>query len=1019
MKQILQKVTITLLLLPALISVARAQLDVSGTVQSNQGEQLIGVTVAVKNSNIGTTTNLDGRYAIRIPGSSGTLVFTYIGYRSVEREVSSASTIDVIMEETTSELEEVIISGLATSVKRSNSANAVSQINEKELTGITTQSTFDAALQGKFPGVQITTNSGAPGGGINVRMRGTSSINGSAQPLYIIDGVYIDNSAIAGGLNTVSGAASGGNTAIFDQDNPSNRIADLDPGDFQSVEVLKGASAAAIYGSRAAGGVVIINTKRGKASADGAQISFSQSLGWQQILHPLGVREWDANDIFNFYFDPSDSLNSIARVQQETQLFNDAVENGTLHNYEDELFGNHGIISDSRLSVSSGTERTGFYISGFHRREDGIVENTGYNKTGLRLNIDHDVSKSLEITMSSNYLKTSADRGFFNNDNTGNTMSVALSSTVPWAQIGQLPDGSFPDNPYAPSNFLQTAALITNNEAVDRFIIGSSVIAKLANTAKHSLRLILQGGIDVYTLRTTAIFPKELQFEQPGRGTNGASIQGRTPSFNNNESVLLVHTYFAPKITFRTQAGLTRESFSRNTIIVTATQLIGTQTNVNQAGSVATYQFRSEQLDFGGFAQEEVNWDDKIIVTLGIRGDKSSVDADPNEVFFYPKASLAVNLTRLGSFQSDMLSLLKLRVAYGQSSNFPTYGATFTNFGSVIIDGLAGSHVNTLRGNVNIGPERQKELEAGIDIGLWNDRLTFEGTYYRKNVEDLFVFVQVPLSSGYARQVSNAATLQNKGVELGLNVEPVKTEDFEWFSSINWWKNQSEVTSMDVPAFVLGSFGATLGTFYIDTGKSATQIVGIGPDSLIGEGNEYVKYGDSEPDFQMSFMNSFRYKGWELNFLIHWKKGGDNVNLTALLTDFGGTSHDYDEIELDPNPIESQRIPNGPYRISQLGGSAEVFVEDASYLRFREIGLYYNFDSKSMSGISSGLVKGARIGIAARNAINFFKYNSYDPEVSNFTGSSLSGSTAGLSGGVEVNPFPSSKQFYASITVNF
>jgi TonB-linked SusC/RagA family outer membrane protein len=1004
MRQILRTLTIMLFLVSVLLGTALAQFDVSGTVKSAKGEPLIGVTVAVKNTNTGTTTDLDGKYRIHVSSSPATLEFSYVGYRTQEKTVSSAGNVDLTMEESSSTLEEVVVSGLATTVKRSNSANAVSEINAKELTGITTQSTFDAALQGKFPGVQITSNSGAPGGGINIRMRGLTSINAPAQPLFIIDGVYIDNSSTSAGLNIVSQAAAGGNTAVFDQDNPSNRVADLDPGDFQSVEILKGASAAAIYGSRAAGGVVIINTKRGEKNEGAPQVSFSQSLGWQQILHPLGVRSWDTAKI----------AESFGEGSPEIQNFLTAQQSGTLHDYEDELFGNHGVISDSRLSVSGGNEKTGFFASGSHRDESGIVPNTGYTKTGLRLNVDHEISKNLEVQMSSNYLKSSADRGFFGNDNSGTTMSVALSSTPPWAQLDQLPDGTYPDNPYASSNFLQTAALMTNNEKVDRFIIGGTVTAKIVNTEKNSLKLILQGGLDDYTLHTTAIFPRELQFEKNGNGSNGASIQGTTGSFNNNESAFLVHSYFASKVSFRTQLGLTRESFYHNTLLIYATQLIGTQTDVNQAGSLNTYQFISNQLDLGGFAQEEVNWDDKVIATLGVRADKSSADANANELFYYPKASLAINLAQFDFWKIDKINALKLRVAYGQSSNFAPPGVLFTNLGATNIiapDGsIAGLLVNTRRGNAGIGPERQKEFEAGFDLGILQDRITFEATYYNKNVTDLFILAQVPASSGYGNRYINGGTLQNQGIELGLNADVVKAKDFTWFTSIDFWKNQSKITQLDVPAFIIGSFGASLGTFYIDTNKSATQIVGVGPDSLKDSGQPYVTWGDFEPKFQMSFYEDLKWKNWELSFLIHWKDGGDNVNLTTLLTDFGGTSHDYDEVSLDP----AGQTPNGPFRITQFlsGASAEPFVQKAGYVRVREIGLYYNFDSKMVGNATHGLVKGGRIGIAARNPLNWFKYNSYDPEVSNFVNN-------GLASGVEVNPFPSAKQFYGSITVIF
>ncbi len=989
-----------MILLSGLFSVLPvwAQWEISGTVTNEKKEPLIGVTVAVKNTNIGTTTDADGRFALKVAESAVTLVFSYVGYATVERSLSGpAGKLEITMRETSSELEEVIVSGLATTVKRSNAANAVAQINARELTGIVAPATFDGALQGKFPGVQISQNSGAPGGGINVRMRGITSINSATQPLYIIDGIYVDNSIIPPGLNVVSLAAARGSPRQYDQDNATNRIADLDPGEFQSVEILKGPSAAAIYGARAAGGVVIINTKRGNWTSEGPRVRFNQSLGWRQILNPLGVRQWDEQKVADFY----------GAGSAEIQKFLDAQAAGKLYDYEDELFGHKGIISDSRLSVSGGNERTLFYASGSHRNEEGIVRNTGYEKTSLRLNIDHKLSQVFDLRLSSNYVKSSADRGYFNNDNSGTTMSIALSSTPPWAQLHQLPDGSYPNNPYAPSNFLQTRDLITNNESTDRFLMGGTLTARIVNTDYQSLRLLVQGGFDSYTFVTRAIFPRELQFQKDGNGTNGASIQGVTPSFNNNQSLMLVHTYYTSAFTFRTQGGLTRESFQRNTMIITATQLIGTQTNINQAGSISTFQLRTNQLDLGGFLQEEVNWDDKLIATIGVRADKSSNNSDPNALFWYPKASLAANIVRFMN-NTGRVSNFKLRVAYGESSNFPPPSAIFTNLNGVIIDGIGGSLVNNQRGNPDILPERQKEIEAGADVGFMDDRMTLEITAYRKVSEDLIFTAAVPPSSGYTTKIVNGGTLENRGVELTLVADVVRTEQFRWFSSVSWWLNRSEITELKVPAFVTSAFGATLGTFYIDTNRSATQLVGIGNADDIEPGDKYVRYGDFEPDFQMSFYEDIRYKNWSLTFLVHWKQGGENVNLTQLLTDLGGTSHDYDLIELDPSGL----LGNGPYRISQLGVSAGPFIEDAGYVRLREVGLYYTWSSDQVKKWTNDVVRGMQVGISAHNALNFFKYNSYDPEVSNFTGN-------GLASGIEVNPYPSSKSFMFNLSLSF
>lgn len=997
-----------------------AQSIISGLVTDKTGDPLIGVTVIVKNTSIGTITDIDGKYSLSVTTTPATLVFSYIGYTSIEQTVNSSGTVNISLEETNNMLDAVVVSGLATTVKRSNLANAVDQISAKQLSEITQQSTLDGALYGKFTGAQIISNSGAPGGGFNIRMRGLTSINGSAQPLFIIDGIYVDNSTIAAGLNFISGAASGGNNAQFYQDNASNRIGDISPDEIETIEILKGASAAAIYGSRAAGGVVIITTKRGEPTDGRANIQLSQSTGFTQIIHPMGMRQWDPAKVEAGY------------GVDEVENYNFALANGGLIDYENELYGNTGLLSDTHLSISGGAGKTTYYASAGYKNDEGIVPNTGYEKMSIRLNTDTKVSDRIKIGLSNNFIKTSADRGYFNNDNTTTTMSISLAGTPPWAQL--LPDknGNYPDNPYSGANFLQTAALMTNNEANGRYLSGANADFDLYTTDQQSLHLIVNAGLDFYNFRTTAIFPRELQFEKNGAGTNGASIQGSTTNFNNNESAFLVHTFYAGGGTsFRTQLGITRQQFDQNQIIVYASELIGSQTNINQAGAVSTYQNVIKQLDKGGFVQEEVNLNDKIFLTAGVRADKSSNNGDPNKLYYFPKASAAITLSNFDFWTTgDGFDFAKLRIAYGQSGNFAQFGSVYTPLSSTSIGGLVGSIVGGQLGKEDIGPEIQSELEMGFDLGFVNSRITLEATYYIKTVKDLLLVAAVPESSGFTSQIANAADMQNKGVELALGTEIFKTQKFNWYNRINFWFNRSEITRLDIPEFAVGSFGTTLGTFYIQEGASATQLVGVAPidDASNPDGlfpldtpNDNLptgldKYGDTEPDFQMSFLEEISYGNWSLNFNIHWKQGGDNVNLTQLLTDIFNTSADYDDYSLGQasNLPDGSPSPytNGIYRLTSIGVSSSTFVQDASFVRVREAGVYYSADTKRVSDATNGFLRGFKVGLSAYNPLNFFDYGSYDPEASNF-------GSNGISTGIEVNPFPSAKRFYGHVILNF
>ena len=965
-----------------------AQVVISGTVVDQGNAPLPGVSVQLRNSNLGTATDATGKFTLSIPSQSGVLQFSYIGYQLQTVNLANAGTeLTIKLQEEEGKLQEVVVTGIASSIKRSNLANAVSSITAKELVGTTVQPTLDAALYGKFTGANISANSGAPGGGISVKLRGITSLVSNSQPLFIVDGVYYDNSSINAGLNIISKAAGQGSTRF--QDNPSNRIADLDPEDIDRIEILKGASAAAIYGSRAAAGVVIITTKRGKTGKP--RIELGHSIGIQKQLKELGQRQWTEERVKAAYGNAGVTLYNAA--------------NGRDFNYEEELYGNNGLMNNTRVSVSGGNEETKYYIGFTHKDDEGIVKHTGYKKNSFRLNVDQRVTRFLDASFNANYVDSKADRGFFNNDNTSTTLGVSFVSTPSWVDLFPDANGNYPNNPLAPSNFLQTRDLITNTENIDRTLLGGTATFKLLNRTRQTLRAIIRGGMDQYTLNTIAIFPRELQFQKDGNGTNGASIYGTTLSKGTNVSAFLLHSFdVSDNLNFRTQVGVTAENLDQNNVVNTATQLNGTQTNLGQAGSIQASEAKAIQKDKGFFVQEEMNFRDMLLLTLGLRGDKSSRNGDANKLYYYPKASVAFNIHQLGSWNISQVNQLKIRAAYGQSGNFAPFGAIYSPLVPAVFNSNTGSLITLSRGNELLEPERQKEFETGLDISVLDNRLGLEFTYYRKDVEDLLLNVDVPTSSGFSTAWRNVAAIENKGIEIAIHSTPVIFKDFRWQVSTSFWKNRAEVTRLDVPAFNTGAFGATLGTYRVEKGKSPTQIVGIGTvaDKVDPE-TGLADYGDGEPDFNLSSLHSLTYKNLEFNFLLHKKKGGENINLSTLLSDIFGTSPDFDDKSLDPTGQKA----NGDFRLAALGTTARPWVEETSYFRVREIGLSYRLPKTWFRNIAD-----IKAGVSARNLINIFDYSSYDPEVSNF-------GAGAISSNVEVTPFPSSKSFHFNLTINF
>lgn len=1001
-KVILNRLLFFSLMFFTVISVAQ---QITGTVVSESNEPLIGVNIVVKGTANGTTSDFDGNFTLKVSEFPVTLEATSVGYATLQKQVSQAGTLNLVMKEDATSLEEVVITGLAgTTVKRSNAANAVASVSSEELTGRTPPQTLDGALSGKFAGAQITSSSGAPGGGMSVKLRGITSINGNSQPLYIIDGVYVNNSSIsAAGLNAVSGAASGGSAS--NQDNPSNRIADINPDDIETVEILKGASAAAIYGSRAAAGVVIITTKKGKQGE--TKINFSQAVGVSQAIRLQGMRDWTEERVFNQYYspdkDPVEDAKNKAKAQAQVDLYKAALANGTYTDYEKEIFGENGILYKTNLNISGGNAKTSFFGGFTNSSEDGIVKNTGADKKSFRLNVDHKITDAIKLGLTSNYINSSADRGFFNNDNTGTTLGVALTATRPWDQLFPDAAGNYPDHANNSSNPIHTRDVMVNNENINRLIAGANLDVKLWSNEKNSLKTVISAGVDRYTHKTKVFFPRNLQFMNPKvGGVDGLTADGSTVNKDENFSAFLVHNYNSDKeVSFTTQGGVTKQNFSRNTVRSTSTALIASEQNVDQAANIGVSQFRLEQEDAGFFIQEEVNFRDLVIGTIGIRGDKSSNNGDANELFYYPKASVAFSPSKFWADKESKVNQLKIRTAYGESGNFAPYGALFTSYVNTVIGGQIGIATPTTLGDPTIKPERQTELEVGTDLGLFNNAINLSFTWYNKRVKDLILSANIEPSTGFTSRFKNAGSLSNKGIEVSLGASPVNKENLKWDLNLIYFKNKSKITELLVDPFETGGFGRGLGTFRIEEGKSATQIVGSDPVT-----GGVVVLGDSEPDFQMSFSNNFTVKNFNLSFLWHWKKGGDNVNLTKLLSDFSGTSSDFDDKGLDPTGA----LANGPYRIASFrGGNARAFVEDASYIRLREIGLSYNFSRKNLKNLLNGQVSSLKIGFSGQNLINIFDYNSYDPEVSNF-------GQGGLSSGVEVTPFPSSKRYMFNLS---
>lgn len=932
---------------------------VSGTVtDASNGEPLPGVTVLVKGTTNGTITGINGEYELAVPSGS-TLVFSSIGYSSQEIAASEAG--DVAMRTDVTNLDEVVVTGLATSVKRSNLANAVSSVSSEELTGMTNQGTVDGALYGKLTGVNLTSISGAPGGGIAMRLRGISSIKGNNQPLVIIDGIYMSNAEIPSGLRNASGANRG------NEEQASNRLADLDPNDIQNIEVLKGASAAAIYGTRANAGVIIITTKKGGQGK--TQFSLSQDVGFSNAVRLKGLRDWNAANVASTYGGSEDA----------------AFAAGQVYDYEEELFGETGLITNTNFSARGGSDKTSFFIGGSVRDEEGIMKNTGFKRYNIRANLNHKISDRVRIGSASSFIRSETNRGFTGNENEGGLAVIYnLAYTRPWYNLYPDEFGNYPANPSSFGNMLLVRDKAKNEDKVNRVLQALNFEADLIKNDDQVLKFKWNGGLDHFVDETFVYVPETHQAQQGNQ--NGYIGVGKNIFTNLNYSAFLVHDIFLGDLSLSTSAGISYLNFKREFLYNEATQLIPGQTNLTQSGAKDIVQRLENEEEFGFIFQEQANYNDQLIGTVGIRMDKSSLNGDPNKYYSFFKASLAANIHNFDFWSVDQINQLKLRVAYGETGSSATYGALFTTFDPTNIGGAGGSIIGTQRGTPGLEPETSQEIEFGFDLGMFDGIVGLEFTAYNRKVKDLLFDRSLPPSIGFSTQVLNDADLENKGIEIALNARPVSNENVTWNSTINWWKNEATYTRLGVPPFTApgNGFGLGLGTFYIQEGGSVTGIY----QNVDGEPTEV---GNTAPDFQMSFYNTINFlNNFDFSFLLHWKKGSENLNLSDLLFDDGGT-----------NPIIDSRG-------SQY---ADTWIQPAGYWRLREVSLYYTIPKSTLS-VFNGAIESVKIGASGRNLWTKTDYLGYDPEVS-------TNGTNALGSGLDVGPYPSNRQVFFHLNVNF
>ncbi len=989
----------------AVASQAQAQRRVTGVVTGEGGTPLAAASVQVVGTQTATYTNESGRFAIQAGEGTQTLRIRRIGYRARTVTLTPGQTEagSVGLERDVLQLEAQVVTGTATSVSRANAANSVAQVSAAELNRAPAQ-TVDNALQGKVAGAIISTNSGAPGGGSQVQLRGVTSINASSSPLYVVDGVLISNQSFGNGQNALTSAGGG---ITNNQDQQVNRIADLNPEDIESIEVLKGPSAGAIYGSKASNGVIVIRTKRGQGNRP--QWNVTQRVGQFQLQknRELNLRCFHSpQEIAGWEGDTSAA--NVAAITTQYGV------NPPCYNYQDEFYSGNGPSNQTALSLSGGNQGgTTYRVGGFQQRDNAIQRGTYYNKQSLSANLGQTVGKRLTLQSNNEFIHTLTDRGLSGNDNTPVVSPVSVFSNTPqfFNLMAKTAAGQYVSNPFldgsGSTNTFQNAQLAKLPQDVFRYLGSINATYNAYSSERQTFDVTVLGGLDVFNQNNKIVSPPELYFE-PADGYPGTLVNSDITSQYANVNLTGVHRYTASPFTATTSFGLRHEYRNSDAVYNRGRTIPSGTQNLGLAAFTDLTEGRFRVYDTGVFLQEEfLTLGERLLLTGAINSERSTVNGNSTKFYAFPKAAASYRLP----ITLPKTDEIKLRFAYGKAGNQPPFGYAYTSLPLGLYSGQQGAVVSTISGNPGIRPEVSNEIEGGVDWNLFRGRLGLEATLFHTRVNDLILAAAVAPSSGFTTQYINGGSFYKTGTELQLNATPIQAKNFSWISRTSFATVNSRVTQLSVPCFNGGSgFSARYGLAWVcdgskSRGSSITSVQAQnGYDSTFANGKfvsraAHYDYYESLPRFNMGFSNDFNFGPVRLSGLLDWRKGGKVVNLT---------NNYFDATNLFADTLGSQA------RLAQFSSPNRraVYLEQATFLKLRELNVSYALPTAFVRRYMGARADAVRLEFSGRNLYTWAPYTGYDPEVSNFGNQNIGRFQ-------DVTPYPPSRSFFFSVNANF
>ena len=1085
----MKKLSLFFMMLFLSVGTLLAQKTVSGTISDTNGDPLIGASILVKGTNSGTLTDVDGTYSVAVPDGASILVISYTGYVTQEVDISATDRMDIILEEGL-ELSEIVVTGLGIKREKKALGYAVTTIGSEDI-NLKPEADVARVLRGKVPGVDISQTSGLAGSGTNVIIRGYSSITGTNQPLFVVDGVPFNSDT-----NTDRGFTRGGATA-------SSRFLDLDPANIAEVSVLKGLSATVLYGEAGRNGVVLVTTKSGSLDNIPSKMSVTveQSLYATEAASLPEVQNSWGNGFHNF----ASGAFSNWGANFHKRTANDGVaEDGTIkHPYDrgnlasvfpeyagvrypykaydnlTEFFGT-GLTSVTSLGISKRLgDASAINFNYSFRNEDGFVPLSNYNKHNFSLGAQTKLDNGIVLNGTFNYItsgKTAppTSPSFSSNPSGNGSDGASLFSNIFYVPRSVDLFGLDFINPTDNSSvYYRSGNDITNprwtminsydDEVVDRFFSTITISKDITDWLSLSYRV----GLDKYNTKS------EFAVNKGGGQIPVGALNNRTRSNTilNNDFLANVSTNLTDVITFDAILGFQTRSDSRTTLGTSSTeQLVFGNFQHDNFVNTTAFSFLSEENLLGALASVTLGYNNYLYVNVQGRNDWTSTLEKENRSIFYPSASISWVPSEMfaGMTNSDAINYLKLRLGYGTSAGYPNPYATrgtlasstktTTNSSGTVIN--TNSVSNTI-GNPDLKPEQHSELEFGVEGQLFKNRIGFDLSLYNKNSDDLIMNLDLDPSTGYTRTTVNVASIRNRGVELGLNITPVSTKNFNWRLSANYTKNENLIMGLAEGVDQLAFAGySDLGNFAVAPIEITDEIdVSDYPDGVEIDGKLHFPYGiikgyviertpdgvpivssaglysdqadigflgNPNPNYTLNGGTELSFHGVTLNVLFSYSDGGV-IYATTPSTLMGRgilAETDFDRYVpvIAPGVIDNG---DGTYRPNDIqitptqhywrnGGvfHDEMRTYDATYLKLREVSLTFDLPSSWFNNTPFG---SAKLQLAGQNlwfdAFGFPDGANFDPEVQSLG--------VGNGRGFELMNVPTAKQYGGSLRFTF